>query len=120
MLVTGYGNVGKALCLVLRGLGARVDCCARRRAAGEELVSLGCGALGFGPLEEGYEVIFNTVPARVLTREALGNQRPGTLLVELASAPGRDRQGSCRGAGGCGWWTARGCPGGSPRKRRRS
>lgn len=88
VLVTGYGNVGKALCLVLRGLGARVDCCARRREAREELVSLGCGALGFGPLEKGYEVIFNTVPARVLTREALGNQRPGTLLVELASAPG--------------------------------
>ena len=93
MLVTGYGNVGKALCLVLRGLGARVDCCARRRAAREELVSLGCGALGFGPLEEGYEVISTRC-------------RPGC-------SPGRRWNAS--GLGPC-WWSWPSAPGGIDRE----
>ena len=87
-LVTGFGRIGKALCAALKGLGAQVDCCARKPRDFTVLRALGCQPLAYGRLEQPYDVIFNTVPAPVLTAQALSRQRWGTLLLELASPPG--------------------------------
>lgn len=87
-LVTGFGRIGKALCAALKGLGAQVDCCARKPRDFTVLRALGCQPLAYGRLERPYDVIFNTVPAPVLTAQALSRQRWGTLLLELASPPG--------------------------------
>lgn len=87
-LVTGFGRIGKALCLDLRGLGAQVDCCARKAADRTFIRSIGCRALEYRESGGEYDVIFNTVPAPVLTARQLSRQRPGTLILELASAPG--------------------------------
>lgn len=87
-LVTGFGRIGKALCTALKGLGAQVDCCARKPRDFTVLRALGCRGLAYGRLERPYDVIFNTVPAPVLTAQALSRQRWGTLLLELASPPG--------------------------------
>lgn len=87
-LVTGFGRIGKALCLALRGLGARVDCCARKAADLTAIRALGCTALPYRELRGPYDVIFNTVPAPVLTAPQLSRQSRGTLILELASAPG--------------------------------
>ena len=53
-------------------------------------------AMGYAPLDIGalsgglgdFELIVNTVPAPVLPEPLLRELRPGTLLLELASAPG--------------------------------
>ena len=87
-LVTGFGRIGKALCLGLKGLGAQTDCCARRAADLTAIRSLGCNPLRYHELRDAYDVVFNTVPAPVLTAQALARQRPDTLLLELASYPG--------------------------------
>lgn len=87
-LVTGFGRIGKALCLDLKGLGATVECCARRASDLTAIRALGCRALPYRELREGYDVIFNTVPAPVLGALPLSRQRRGTLIIELASAPG--------------------------------
>lgn len=87
-LVTGFGRIGKALCLALKGLGAQVDCCARKSKDLTAIRSLGCRPLQYRQIGESYDVIFNTVPARVLTALPLSRQRPDTLLIELASQPG--------------------------------
>ena len=87
-LVTGFGRIGKALCLGLRGLGAHVDCAARKPWDFTAIQALGCGAVRYGEIGGGYDVIFNTVPAPVLDAPALSKQGSGTLLLELASAPG--------------------------------
>lgn len=87
-LVTGFGRIGKALCLALKGLGARVDCCARKAENLTMIRMIGCGALQYREVQGGYDLIFNTVPAPVLTAQLLSRQRPDTLLIELASQPG--------------------------------
>lgn len=87
-LVTGFGRIGKALCLDLKGLGATVECCARSASDLTAIRALGCRALPYRELREGYDVIFNTVPAPVLGALPLSRQRRGTLIIELASAPG--------------------------------
>ena len=87
-LVTGFGRIGKALCLALKGLGAQVDCCARKAEDLTMIRMIGCGALQYREVKSGYDLVFNTVPAPVLTARLLSLQRPDTLLIELASQPG--------------------------------
>lgn len=87
-LITGFGRIGKALCLALKGLGAQADCCARSAADLTAIRALGCGALRYRELSGPYDVVFNTVPAQVLTAKVLVRQRPDTLFLELASQPG--------------------------------
>lgn len=87
-LVTGFGRIGKALCLALRGLGAHVDCAARKARDLTAIRALGCGAVEYGKISGGYSIIFNTVPAQVLGAAELSRQDSGTVILELASAPG--------------------------------
>ena len=39
-------------------------------------------------LSEGYDVIFNTVPAWVIDESVVKELSPSTLIIDLASAPG--------------------------------
>ena len=88
ILVTGFGRIGKALCLSLKGLGVQVDCSARKAADLAAIRALGCTPVRYEEIKDAYDVIFNTVPAPVLTAPRLSCQRPDTLLIELASQPG--------------------------------
>ena len=88
ILVTGFGRIGKALCMGLKGLGAQVYCAARKPQDLTMIRAMGCTPMGYEDLKEAYDVIFNTVPAPVLTAPRLSCQRPDTLLIELASKPG--------------------------------
>lgn len=88
ILVTGFGRIGKALCMGLKGLGAQVYCAARKPQDLTMIRAMGCTPMGYEDLREAYDVIFNTVPAPVLTAQRLSCQRPDTLLIELASKPG--------------------------------
>ncbi len=95
--VIGYGRIGRLLCRLLLSLGADVTVAARREDArlwaqveGAHPLRLGdAGRPGGGlyPLCYGHPVIFNTVPARVLDRDLLSRMEPGTILIDLASAP---------------------------------
>jgi dipicolinate synthase subunit A len=87
-LVTGYGRIGKALCGMLKGMGARVSCSARRASDLTSIRATGCRALSYSELVNSFDIIFNTVPARVLDAQILESQRTDTLIIELASAPG--------------------------------
>ena len=87
-LVAGFGRIGGALCPSLRALGARVSCAARRPEAFAALRAMGCEPLGFSDLARPFDLIFNTVPAPVISEAVLSRQPPWALLMELASAPG--------------------------------
>lgn len=86
-LVIGYGRIGKWLTRMLRGMGCNVTVCARREAsrkmAGENSVDVHQMLEIVGEMD----VIFNTVPAVVLTEKELKKVKRNTLLMELASAP---------------------------------
>lgn len=95
VLVTGWGRIASLLAPRLRALGAYVTAAARKSGDRAMAEALGLGACSFselGTILEDVDYVVNTVPAPVLTQEHLEAMRPGTLLLELASEPGFDRE----------------------------
>lgn len=89
--VVGYGRCGSALCRRLAALGAHVTASARRPEQLARIYADGFTACPTARLSgklSDCEVVFNTVPAPVLTAEILQRLSPGCILIELASAPG--------------------------------
>lgn len=91
ILLCGWGRVAKALADVLQPLGASIWVAARRIEAREAIESAGMHAISFLEIPEtarnAYDLVFNTVPARVIDREAM--EALGDIpMVELASLPG--------------------------------
>lgn len=87
-LVTGFGRIGKALCVMLRGMGAEVYCCARKAKDLTAIKGVGCHVMQYRDIDRPFDVIFNTVPARVLSARQLARQSADTLVLELASGEG--------------------------------
>jgi len=88
--VTGYGRCARALARALRGLGTRVVIAARKK---RDLAQIKVDGYEPLPLDRlagaapGFDALVNTVPARIITAEALAAFRKGCLLIEIASAP---------------------------------
>lgn len=90
-MVIGYGRCGSALARRLAALGSHVTATARRREQLARIYADGftpCLTARLGEKLSDCEVVFNTVPAEVLTRELLEKLPGGAILIELASAPG--------------------------------
>ena len=87
-LVTGFGRIGKVLSWMLRGLGAQVTVSARKPEDLAWIRQSGYQAVHTRHPGSGYDLVFNTIPALVFARESLSGLKPGTLLIDLASAPG--------------------------------
>lgn len=89
--VLGFGRVGQTLAHKLHALGALTTIVARKEkdlARGSEL---GYSVCNFTELTTEFtraDVLFNTVPAMILNKEVLGHVSPGTIIIDLASAPG--------------------------------
>lgn len=95
--VCGYGRVGKAVAKLLRVMGANVKVAAR---SGEQLAYAECNGCTPVPLKKTStekcplcefsecDVIFNTVPYRVFTKEVLEKLRADTLIIDLAGDDG--------------------------------
>ena len=95
--ILGYGRIGRVLARLLSAFGAQVTVAVRRpadavRVATEHLTPLPITFSGehssLLALGKGYDVIFNTVPCRLLSPLLLASLPRKTLLIELASAPG--------------------------------
>ena len=90
-LLLGCGRIGKLLARKLAGLGADVTVMARKAADRALIAELGDTPLGPEALEGrigDFDLIVNTVPARVISDAALCCIAPEALLLELASPPG--------------------------------
>lgn len=91
VLVLGYGRIGKLLSRRLAALGAYVTVAARRYEQLAWAQADGCATQLLRNLTGwlcGYDLIFNTVPALLLTRERLADLKPDCLVIDLASKPG--------------------------------
>lgn len=91
VLVIGYGRVGKLLTHRLWSLGARVSVSARKCADLAWAEAYGYGTEHTERLEGwlcGYDLVINTVPARVLDAARLADLKPNCLVIDLASLPG--------------------------------
>ncbi|MDP4132636.1 MAG: dipicolinate synthase subunit DpsA [Bacillota bacterium] len=90
-LVIGYGRIGKVLAPDLEALGSIVTATSRShegrawiKAAGLDAADTGdmCSALSEA------DVIFNTVPFKILTEKELSCLKKSALVIDLASKPG--------------------------------
>lgn len=90
-LVLGFGRCAKTLARKLAGLDAGVTVCARRESARAEADCMGCETMDFTDLPERiaeFDYIFNTVPGKILTDEALFLVKRDVLILDISSAPG--------------------------------
>lgn len=87
-LVTGYGRIGRVLSQMLKGLGADVTVSARNLRDIAYIRACGMKAISSDALTGQYDLIFNTVPAPLLTARVLAVIASHALVIDLASAPG--------------------------------
>lgn len=91
VLITGYGRVGKACAQRFAALGAKVTVAAR---SWEQLAWVDAGGLNAEHISRlpdllgGCDLVINTIPSPVLSRDALYALRPDALVIDLASKPG--------------------------------
>ncbi len=87
-LVVGYGRIGRVLSAMLHGLGAEVTVSARKERDRAFIRAAGQKAIDSGALVGRYDLIFNTVPERLLSAQVLAGIAAGALIIDLASEPG--------------------------------
>ena len=88
--VVGYGRIGKILAQKLNALGCKVTVTARKDTQLQEILKKGYTPLHTYELEKGriFDIVINTVPAPIITRNVLQKQKSKTLVIDLASMPG--------------------------------
>lgn len=90
-LVLGYGRCGKTLAACLKGLFCRVTVCARNPRIRAEAAVTADHVISPDGLDGNlgqYDFIFNTIPCQLLDARRLSTADGGTLILDLASAPG--------------------------------
>lgn len=88
--VTGYGRVAKETVSVLKSLSCGVTVFARNPFKRDDALIKGCDALPISELincADEFDVIINTVPAKVINTQVLAKMRKDSKIIELASAP---------------------------------
>lgn len=90
-VVLGFGRCGITLARMLYGIGANVSVCARKES---DLARIQEMNLKPYPLQEIHkavqtaDIIFNTIPAPVLTAEVLAKVPKSCVIIDIASKPG--------------------------------
>lgn len=90
-LILGFGRTGKAIAMLLRGLFSDVTVVARQEVDLARIWASGYRPLEWAKLEQAVadsDLIFNTVPAMVLTRAVLSGAPRHAAVIDVASAPG--------------------------------
>lgn len=90
-IVLGYGRTGLTLASVLQGLKSEVTVAARKPQDLARAKALGHAPVRFSELKailHSFDLIFNTVPALVLSRELVALIKETAIVIDLASPPG--------------------------------
>lgn len=89
-LVVGYGRCGMTLARSLAALGAKVTVASRKAADIARIIEMGYTPLPLADLysQVDFDVIFNTVPALVLTKQYLKKLSRSVLIIDIAASPG--------------------------------
>ncbi|MDR2090179.1 MAG: hypothetical protein LBP62_00745 [Clostridiales bacterium] len=90
ILIVGFGRVGKSLARIFKILSKRVDVLTFDRGEYAAAPLFSDGRYGsFDDAEFGvYDVVINTVPARLINKHIVARFKEGVFLLELASEPG--------------------------------
>ncbi len=90
-VLTGFGRCGLTLGRLLHALGSDVVVVARSSSQLSRAEEMGLKTAHVSHLKQMVaeaDVVFNTVPALLLTRAVLAEMRRDTLIIDIASAPG--------------------------------
>lgn len=89
-LVCGYGRIGKALLSILRAMGADVTVSARKPSDLAWIELSGAKAVRTEDLyqQKGFDIIFNTIPAKILSCVLLAKIAVHAVVIDLASGDG--------------------------------
>jgi dipicolinate synthase subunit A len=90
-VVVGFGRCGMTLARMLHGMGAQVVVVARNPAQLARAREMGLSAKRLEDISQAVQdadVVYNTVPALVLTEDVIEALQPRALIVDIASAPG--------------------------------
>ena len=91
VLVMGFGRIGKILAKMLNGIGAKVYCEARKNEDFAWIKAYGYNLVPLKNLKNEiskFDIIINTIPSMILTREYLERVNKEALLIDVASMPG--------------------------------
>ena len=91
VLILGFGRIGSRMAQTLHAMGAEVTVAARDVVKRTQAEMLGCRSMPFTELEAAagkFDVICNTVPAKVVTESVLKKIQKDALILDLASKPG--------------------------------
>jgi len=90
-LVLGFGRTGRAIALLLKGLMSDVSVAARSEVDQARIWASGHKPVEWADLAEAVteaDLVFNTVPAPILTRPVLAGAPSHAVVIDVASAPG--------------------------------
>lgn len=90
-VVLGMGRCGATLARTLAGIGAKVRVCARKPADLARILEMGLTPYPLQQLDMAIaasDVIFNTIPALLLTSDILTRAPRSCVIIDIASAPG--------------------------------
>lgn len=90
-VVVGFGRCAVTLARMLAGIGAKVRVVARDRAQLARAFEMGLDTgrlLEIARFVEDAAVVFNTVPAMILSRDVLSRMPKSAVVIDIASAPG--------------------------------
>lgn len=91
VLVLGFGRIGKILCKMLNGLGAKVYCEARKYSDIAWIKAYGYTPILLKNLDEyisNMDLFINTIPHIVFEKERIDKMKKDCLFIDLASKPG--------------------------------
>lgn len=91
VLILGFGRVGKILARKMDGLSVNVTCAAKKAEDLAWIKSYGYKTIDIDNIGENlskYDIIINTVPHMILTKEKIKFVKKDCLLIDLASKPG--------------------------------
>lgn len=91
--VLGYGRIARFLCRELSAVGAKVTVFARKSTDRAIAISCGFNALSFEEdfsvrLSRDFDIIYNTIPVRIISENILSCMKKDVVVIDLASAPG--------------------------------
>lgn len=91
ILILGFGRVGKVVAKKFKALDSNVTCAARKKQDIAWIETLGYESTNInniGKNLEKYNIIINTVPEVILTKDKLSYINKNAIIIDLASKPG--------------------------------
>lgn len=91
VIVTGFGRVGNTVANKFAALGAKVSVCARSIRDLARITEMGLNAIPLEKLSDftnNCDVLINTIPAPIVTEEAIQNLPTNGIIIDLATKPG--------------------------------